>query len=492
MVLRAAFVSIVVVSAAAAHSQIKLPGGAKLPDLKIPGLDNILKGEEPLTTTIKDIKLLGWPELDRVSLTNSQPLTAEVKTAAGTFKLKPGSYTAELQSFCAKGYTYGPTQGMGYVIGEWKGSKSEFLQTLMRAYGQKGGVDQRDVQLLVWSVLAKVKPQNMNEGAKRALVQLMGQDASKLLADGAMDYLNDATMREVNKKLAPALRPFFEADNKMRGLFAKAGTKYEEFERLGVLQATEELKTSVPRGRWNINPKGYLVRYFPSGYSQVRTEIIVPHKPLVEKDAKGRVTSLKIADFTLQITYDEARRSTPYPSDPGVVAHPVSKVRIEVPEARGGVVEKTSSTAWVFTGRPKRAQHAASQNSLLLRLISRAPFQDFDGWRERYEGASELNDRIETYEEWYQRQQRIERGERPEEDVFNSDHVSDMIESLFGGTDDRLGVISETHGRLAEWLAYATGVIGSMGDGAEVDPADGLIIPANGGSQRLAASSQFR
>lgn len=527
MVSRAAFVSIVILSAAAASAQIKLPGGNRLPDLKIPGLDNILKGEDPLTTTIKDIKLLGWPELDRVKLINPRALGESDRTETGVFKLKPGSYTAELQSFCTKGYTYGPTQGMGYVIGDWKGSKAAFLQTLIRAYGQKGGVDQRDVQLLIWSVLARVKPQNFSPEAKRALAHLMGEDSAKLLAEGALDYLNESTMKEVSRRLSPALRPFFEADNKMRGLFAKAGTSYQEIERLGVLQATEELKTSVPRGRWNLSPQGYLVRYFPAGYNQVRTEIIVPHNPQIEKDSKGRLTQLKIADFTLQITYDEARRSAPYPSDPGVVAHPVSKVRIEVPEARGGVVEKTSSTAWVFVGAPKRSEHAASQNSLLLRLITRAPFQDFDGWRERYDEANELNDRIETYEEWYQRQQRIERGERPNDDVFNSDHVSDMIESLFGSTDDRLGVISETHGRMAEWLSYATGVIGSLdgsaggggstggggsvggggsaggggstgggggfwGGGAGVDPADGLIVPANGGSQRLAASSQFR
>lgn len=492
MVTRAIFASIVVVSASAASAQIKLPGGNRLPDLKIPGLDTILKGEEPLTTTIKDIKLLGWPEFDRATLIDPKPITEELKTAEGKFKLKPGSYTAELQSFCARGYTYGPTQGMGYVLGEWKGSKADFLQTLMRAYGQKGGVDQKDVQLLVWSVLARVKPDKMNEGAKRALFHLMGHDSTKLLADGALDYLNDSAMNEISRRLTPALRPFFEADNKMRGLFAKAGTTYQEFERLGVLETTEPLKTSVPRGRWNLSPQGYFVRYFPSGYSQVKTEIIVPDVPRVEKDSKGRLTQLKIADFTLQITYDETRRSAPYPSDPGVVAHPVAKVRIEVPEARGGVLERTSSAAWVFVGAPKRSEHAASQNSLLLRLITRAPFQGFDGWRERYEGASELHDRIETYEEWYERTQRIERGERPDDDVFNSDHIRDMIESIFGGTDDRLEVIGETHGRLAEWLSYATGVIGSLGDGSEVDPADGLIIPANGGSQRLSASSQFR
>lgn len=492
MVTRAIFASIVAALAVTSSAQIRLPGGNQLPDIKIPGLDNLLKGEDPLTTTIKDIKLLGWPELDQVNLVTPRTLENADRSETGTFKLKPGSYTAELQTFCARGYTYGPTQGMGYVIGDWKGSKAAFLQSLMRAYGQKGGVDQKDVQLLVWSVLARVKPQNMSLEAKRALVHLMGQDAERLVADGAMDYLNDSAMKEVSRRLTPALRPFFEADNKMRGLFAKAGTSYQEFERLGVLEAKEPLKTSVPRGRWNLNPKGYLVRFFPAGYSQVKTEIIVPHVPEVQRDSLGRLVSLRIADFSLQITYDESRRSTPYPSDPGMVAHPVAKVRIEVPEARGGVLEKTSSTEWVFTGSPKRAEFKASQNSVLLRLITRAPLQNFDRWRERYEGASELRDRVETYEEWYERTQRIERGERPEGDVFNSQHVRDMIESLFGGTDDRLGVISETHGRLAEWLAYATGVIGSLGDGSEVDPADGLIIPANGGSQRLSASSQFR
>lgn len=207
--------------------------------------------------------------------------------------------------------------------------------------------------------------------------------------------------------------------------------------------------------------------------------------------------------------FREANRT--YEDFERLAAHAVTHVRIDVPPARGGVLERDVD-AWIFTGRPSgrsrarvrdRVERAApafqvvhaswnvrAWNSLAYAPVSRASIapRQFGDWGRRYEQASEIHERIETYEEWYARQERIKRGERPDEDVFDSGHVRDLLDSIFGGTDDRLEQIGETHGRLAEWLAHATRVIDSLGEETPVDPTDSPYAPGRSGGQTLIGS----
>jgi hypothetical protein len=470
-----------------AQAQIKIPGGGQLPDLKLPSIQDLIRGEAPLTMTIKDAPLMGWDEFKRLGISADVKVLGQAdKTEKGTFMLDTGQYKMTIRSFCCRGYTYGPTQGMGYLLGPWKGSKSGFVRELLSSYGRNPSVEQRDVQLLIWAVIARVKPQDMNEGAQRALVQLMGKDGGKLLADGALDYFAGRAADDLFKKASKELKPVLEFENKIRGLHRQANAKYEEFERLAVLEPQEELKSEVPRGTWNLAPGGYLIRFDPAGYSKTEVEVIVPRRAEMVRDELRRVTQMKWADgFTIDLKYTDVEPVV-LPQDARMRALQVAEVRISGPGLSAPVV--STKTDFVLQGVPTKKKSTAE--TLHLYKFSYAMLQ---GWwesaRDRYEDVQELNDRIETYEEWSERMGRIERGERPEEDLFDGSSIQDMIESLFGGTDDRLEVIGDTHGRLAEHLAHATGVIGGLGDGTEVDPSDFPIIPANGGSQNLGGSS---
>jgi hypothetical protein len=128
-------------------------------------------------------------------------------------------------------------------------------------------------------------------------------------------------------------------------------------------------------------------------------------------------------------------------------------------------------------------------NSVGVRMFQ---FGWFRNGQERYEQVQEQRERFESYQEWYERTQRIEAGEEPDEAVFDSGHVEDLGDSLRGSQDDRLEQIGETHGRLAEWLAYATRQIESLGEDGSMptNPGDGIMQPGNGGSQRLMGSSR--
>jgi hypothetical protein len=73
----------------------KLPGG--LP--KMNSLDALLKGEPPLTTSLKDAGP-DIPPLDLlVKADEATDLLKQPRTESGAYKLKRGTYFAELQSY---------------------------------------------------------------------------------------------------------------------------------------------------------------------------------------------------------------------------------------------------------------------------------------------------------------------------------------------------------------------------------------------------------
>lgn len=476
-------------------AQIKLPGGSKI-DIKLPSLSDLMKGEAPLTTTMDDVSHYGFPEFDGWNPIQTTTVTASHRTPEGAWKLQPGSYTAEMHTFCLRGYTYGPTAGMGYLSGPWKGGKAIFINDLLHRYSKDSTVDQRDMQLLLWAVLARVNPKDMKGGAQRALLKLMGDDGPRLMAEGALDHFADKAANDLFSKADNAMKPILQFENQMRGMFAQANSTFDEFERLAVLEAPEDLKTDIPRGRWLLHPKGYWYRYAPKGYSRTSMDIVVPRKPVVVKDDLKRVTSLTVGDdFKVEITYNDEVAPFKVPGETDLTAYAVKHIKSVAPHAKTAgqtVTFDKAVDAWVFVGVPSKKNSQLTTLRLNFHRPTFAPMQNgFGRWRERYEGAQEWRDRIETYEEFVARQQRIERGERPDEDVFNTDHIKDLIDSLFGGTDDRLEQIGDTHGRLAEWLSHATEQIGGMGDDGSttVDPSDVVILPGNTGSQRLGASS---
>lgn len=456
--------------------------------IKLPTLAELTQGEAPLTTNIKDVTFYGWPEFDRINPADYVTLTNADRNKNHLYTLKPGHYKLELKSFCARGYTYGPTDGMGYFDAPWKGSKVKFFKELLAAYNQKPDVDQKNIQLLIWATLARVKPDELKGPARQALIDLLGDKGLKMMAEGALSHYAEDAMKPLFRQADRAMQPFLEYDNKIRGLFADANASYSEFERLAVLPApAEPLRSIIPKERWNIHPNGYMFRADVRGYSRTSLEIIVPRKLEIIRDTLGRIAEMKSDDFKLAISYQTEAEPFLCPEDSNMKGYLVSQVAISSP--LGQVVSEKSD--WVFVGKPQKGKSKAeTQLSALLPQPYPSPFQNpFERWRDRYERAQELRDRIETYEEYMDRMNRAERGERPDGDLFDTGNIRDMIDSLFGGTEDRLGVIADTHMRMAEHLGHATSVIGSLGDGSEVNPSDGIFAPANAGGQNIMSSA---
>ena len=495
--LRVTSLAMALCATALGSAQINIPGGQKI-DIGLPSLGDILRGEAPLTTSMKNVKVQGFAPLDGYEPKAFIPLTDKDRNAKGKFVLKPGAYQITLQTFCLRGYTYGPTKGLGYAWGPWKGSKAKLIRDLIYRYSLDPEVKQQDMQSLLWAILARVKPQDMRGGAQVAMLQLMGKDGGKALADGALEYFSAEAERKIYEKASKELRPFLEFDNKMRGMVRDANTTYDQMERLAVLPSPADTLIEIPEARWNLSPGGFAFRIHPVQYSHSVFQVVVPFKRKFDRDSLGRVVRISRPDgFVLEFTYDEAIKPWKCETDPGLTAYAIKQVKSITPEETKEVAVKM----WVFKGIPKnkpRKRAAMSEPTVWLRLLTREPvsFQSnwFERWQDRAERIEETRERLEEYNDWRERFEDIEsgRGEGGLNDVVDSEHIHDGLEAATtGDTSDRVGWIADTHGSLLEELARAIGVLNTLPDGSsEVDPNDGIHVPGAGGHQLIGSSSR--
>lgn len=470
--------------------QIKLPGGQ---DLKIDlggGLDNLFKSESPLTTNHKDmfegIHILdGWnPEM--------KVYTTADKTN-GRWILKPGRYKLTLHSFCGKGYAKGPSKGMGYGMAAWKGKQADILQNLVRRY-DSSKVEQKDAQLLIWSILARVKPSKMNSHMQAQLAMLLEPKEIARLEGYSLDALTEQAMGKLQGKVDDTLRPFYEAENKFRGMMYQANQNFADIEQF-MVPVDDNLASSITQGRWLPHPRGYVYRYIPHGYSKFDYEVVIPEKPSVTRDTKGRITRLEgPAGYVTEVEYDDSVQPFKVPEEKNLVGYALKKIKLSNPgfapgdapnkaevDVRGCVFKGT------YSGKKKKLAFSSTLTGLIANIGN---YQDdsFGRWRDRYETGRGAYDDYNELRGYYERYERINNGTARSDDFLDMSHYRDGIwAALTGGG---IGWIAEHHARQAEALAAATQVIDSLPDGTDVDPTDRIGMPGNPGGQRALLSTR--
>jgi len=480
--MKIAFLVGVVGFAGVASAQIPgIPGGGRI---DLPGLEDILfKKEDPFTSSLKDA-WVGCEFLDDLSPEFAK-ITQESRNAAGNWVLNQGAFRAEIRSFCGKGYTYGPTGGMGYGIAPWKGKHAQILQNLVRRYSLSNE-DQEKTQILIWAILAKGKPSKFASDIKAVAAKLLKPEEIKQLEGFSVDALSDDVMRRLMGKADAALRPVYEAENKVRSMTYQANRPFQEMENLMVRTAPQELTTVIPKGRWLWHKNGYFFRVFPERYRKTVFEILVPRKPLIERDDKGRITRLESPPgYVTEVEYDAARPSEPCPDDAKLTIHYIKRTKISAPDpANPGQTLTVESTDpnFLFTGVPTAKDGVSLWSDLFASV--KPTWQD---WRNRFRDANTTRRRYNTYTDHAGRLGRIERGEATDEGFFDMNHYRDAAWELFRGRG--LGWIGDHHSRQAEALAAATQTLDGLPTTSEVDPSDGVYMPGNPGSQRILGSS---
>ena len=253
---------------------------------KAPSLSSLLE-KQPITTSLKDAEWAAQsmdgftPPVAPVPLTNLQ------RTLKDGFMLGPGYYTMQAQSYCLKAGTYGPGGGDGYLYAPPEGPAEEAVIAIVQNSVRESSIPQRDIQTLLWAVIARAKFEDLAAPVKLTASRLLTPKQMAMLNRNGLDAIPAPAMQKLMGEAPAGVREVLEAEANLRRMLTGSAS-FSELERVAVLSGNSPLgpgSQSVPSGRWSLHPDGYYVRYIPSGYSSTRVEIWVPQgSPAVGKE----------------------------------------------------------------------------------------------------------------------------------------------------------------------------------------------------------------
>lgn len=247
--------------------------------VKAPPVPNLLSGPAPVSTNIKDA-IFGDPSTDRFTPPMAVcDLTGLPRSAEGGFVLAPGYYRMHAQSYCLHAGTYGPGGGDGYLYAPVKGSAKEAVTSILRNSVAHPEIEQRDIQLLLWAIVARAKFEDLDMRLKGVAAVLLSKKQLATLNRSALGVLTSPQLASVTGGLPGPVRKVVEAESRMRGLLSTPGSSYADIERVAVLGGIAprgEGSIDLPASRWSKHPDGFWVRYKPNGYSNTWVEIWVP------------------------------------------------------------------------------------------------------------------------------------------------------------------------------------------------------------------------
>jgi len=205
-----------------------------------------------------------------------QSLMQLPQTQDGGFVLAPGFYEGEFKSYCLQPGTPDPRQGDAYLQSAMTGYRKEIVETVLLNSRSRTELDQRNIQLLLWSV---VSGSDFNR-----LSYAVQNDARKLLSPKQIFELQGGVLGLI--KTVSNQTGLLNANNNIKNLFELGTSSYETFERLAVLKEPSKItKTGVKYDTWYKQKENYYIRYFPVSYQKLRIQIFVPDNLI---DAEGK------------------------------------------------------------------------------------------------------------------------------------------------------------------------------------------------------------
>ena len=478
-------------------AQIRVPPLPMPRDLPLPGIDRLLQGDSPISTTLKDARV-EVPFLDRLDVKFGD--LAALRNNRGTFTLTPGHWAMDLQSFCFHAGTRGPqrTDGQGYLSGRIAGPDSAIFVDMLSKYTLLRDVEQHDMQVLIWALLARTKIRQMDPHMQALAVRVLTPAQILALDSGALDVVPPAVRQRLFYSLPADVRGVAEAENRIRDIMYRANSTYAELERIAVLDGPEPSGgRQVPRDRWSVHPGGYFIRYKPSGYSRTTVEIAAPPRYRISRDAKGRIVSIDWGNGRRTETeYDDSLPA--YEPSPNLrtVAYAFKRIKLIRPGANGAPQEiVVANNGWTFV--MKRPMRVAAVPRFGFRLASVQPgagwIERAVEWKQRYDHWNEeYRERVDFYRERYDHMRNPPPSvEDTIRDLEDMQHYRDGIEAALTGGE--LGWLIEHQERMNAALERATLEIASLpvgSDEGEYVPPYDIALPSHSGSQRLGLSGR--
>lgn len=234
-------------------------------------------GGSPITTSLRDA-VHADPSRDRLQAPATHTLEQLRSPNQGVFTLRAGHYGMHVQSYCLQAGTYGPGGGEGYLYAPVLGPAREVVIAIVQNSATFPAVEQRDIQALLWAILARTRPTALSPQLQSVAARLLSPTLLSAWARlFATDIVRDSAYQQLLARATPQVRAVLEAEDRLRSLFTGRAS-FGDLERAAILLGVAPMgegSIDVPAGRWSRHPDGYWVRYLPMGYSTTRFEVLV-------------------------------------------------------------------------------------------------------------------------------------------------------------------------------------------------------------------------
>jgi hypothetical protein len=210
---------------------------------------------------------------------NTKPLSLMdlPQTEDGEIVLSDGFYEADFKSYCLQPGTPSPSDRDAYRQGTLTTYRRDIVETILRNSLKKPELEQRNIQLLLWSVVSGSDFRKLSWEVQGTAQQLLTRKQIFELQGGVMGIVKTVSM---------AL-PESGATSQMKQLFEMGTSSYEAYERIAVLQQKSHItQPEIKKDQWYKQPGGYWLRYFPSSYQHVKIQVYVP-QGTIEKNSTG-------------------------------------------------------------------------------------------------------------------------------------------------------------------------------------------------------------
>ncbi|MFC1845109.1 hypothetical protein ACFLZ5_10020 [Thermodesulfobacteriota bacterium] len=322
------------------------------PPIKTPsfGIKGITENEPAITTSLEDA-VTDLPILDDFNPQSFVALQDQKNGQNNEVLLQPGYYETILRSYCLHAGKHGPGKGEGYLYAPLKGPLAPIISNILKRSGHHPEVIQKDIQVLIWGVLARSKISKMPENIRWAATKLLTSKEINKLNGGALGMIPEELLHKAFSHLPPEVRQVLEAEARIRNLLSRAQVSYDEIERIAVPfgdSPVDEEGRNIPRGRWSYHPDDYFVRYYPSGYRKTKIQIAVPKAIQIDRDETGRIILVADSDGNaIVLEYNDNVEPLIVPGLPDLVGYAFQMIRFIRPDPETG---KISTAEWHNTG----------------------------------------------------------------------------------------------------------------------------------------------
>jgi hypothetical protein len=188
----------------------------------------------------------------------------------GDIILSEGLYESEFKSYCLQPGTPSPSDRDAYLQAPLNSHRKDIVETALRNSINKPYLDQKNIQLLLWSVVSGSNYNKLSGNVQSTADQLLTSKQIFQLKGGYVGLVKNyaSFIPESNVK---------NIYNQMNNLFELGTSSYEAYERIAVPSGASVIRhPEYKKEQWYKQPEGYYVRYFPSSYKKVKVQVFVP------------------------------------------------------------------------------------------------------------------------------------------------------------------------------------------------------------------------